>query len=86
MLLINTLIPVRFAYAKYCGSLSEDSPFEWAAAAPAENNRILSKFRALEVPQINAVGTQSLLHLYKNYCKFKKCLSCQDGHELMKTV
>jgi hypothetical protein len=63
LLLINTLIPVRFAYAKYCGSLSEDSLFEWAAAVPAENNRILSKFRALEVPQINAVGTQSLLHL-----------------------
>lgn len=86
LLLINTLIPVRFAYAKYCGSLSEDSLFEWAAAVPAESNRILRKFRALEVPQINAVGTQSLLHLYKNYCKFKKCLSCQVGHELMKTV
>lgn len=86
LLLINTLIPVRFAYAKYCGSLCEDSLFEWAGAVPAENNRILSKFRSLGVPQINAIGTQSLLHLYKNYCKFKKCLSCQVGHELMKTV
>lgn len=72
LLLNNTLIPVRFAYAKYCGSPCEDSLFEWAGVVTAENNRILSKFRTLGVPQINAIGKQSLLNLYKNYCKFKK--------------
>ncbi len=85
LLLINTLIPIRFAYAKYCGNSGVDSLFEWAATVPPENNRILSRFKAYEVPQVNAIGCQSILHLYKTYCKLKKCLSCQVGFELMKS-
>ena len=85
LLLINTLIPIRYAYANYCGKGVEDALFEWAASVPAENNRILSQFKALEVPQINAIASQALLHLHKNYCTFTKCLSCQVGYELMKT-
>ena len=85
LLLINTLIPIRYAYANYCGKGVEDALFEWAASVPAENNRILSQFKALEVPQINAIASQALLHLHKNYFTFTKCLSCQVGYELMKT-
>ena len=85
LLLINTLIPIRYAYANYCGKGVEDALFEWAASVPAENNRILSQFKALEVPQINAIASQALLHLHKNYCTFTKCLSCQVAYELMKT-
>ncbi len=85
LLLINTLIPIRYAYANYCGKAVEDALFEWAASVPAENNRILSQFKALVVPQINAIASQALLHLHKNYFTFTKCLSCQVGYELMKT-
>jgi hypothetical protein len=84
LLLTNTLIPIRFTYAKYKGSSGEDSLFEWAAVVPSENNRILSRFKSFEVPQVNAISSQSILHLYKKYCKLKKCLSCQVGFELMK--
>ena len=70
--------------AKYKGRSGEESLFEWAATVPSENNRILSRFKSLEVPQINAISCQSILHLYKKYCKLKKCLSCQVGFELMK--
>ena len=83
--MINTLIPIRYAYANYCGKGVEDALFEWAASVPAENNRILSQFKALVVPQINAIASQALLHLHKNYFTFTKCLSCQVGYELMKT-
>ena len=58
--------------------------FEWAAVVPSENNRILSRFKFFEVPQISAISSQSIFHLYKKYCKLKKCLSCQVGFELMK--
>ena len=85
LLLINTLIPIRFAYAKYTGQSGETSLFEWAETEPAEKNRILNTFKKYQIPQLNAVGSQSLLHLYKNYCIPKKCLSCQVGFELMKS-
>ena len=85
LLLINTLIPVRFAYAKYCANSGVEKLFEWAETVPAEKNRILNGFKSLEVPQINAIGCQSILHLYKNYCRLRRCLSCQIGFELMKT-
>jgi len=85
LLLINTLIPVRFAYAKYCANSGEEKLFEWAETIPAEKNRILDGFKSLEVPQINAIGCQSILHLYKSYCRQMRCLSCQVGFELMKT-
>jgi len=85
LLLINTLIPLRFAYAKYTGSSGETSLFDWAEAVPSEKNSILNKFKKLKIPQVNAVASQSLLHLYKNYCIQKKCLSCNVGFNLMKS-
>lgn len=84
LLLLNTILPFRFAYSKYCGNPNEDSLFEWASKTPAESNHCVHSFKSFEVPVLNAISSQALIHLFKNYCSVKKCLSCQVGFELMK--
>jgi hypothetical protein len=85
LLLLNTLLPFRFAYSKYCGKTDENLLFEWAAKTPAESNQFIHSFNELGVPVLNAMSSQALLHLFKQYCSLKKCLSCKVGFELMKS-
>jgi len=85
LILINTLIPLRFAYANYLGKAGEADLFEWFAKIPHEKNSILRKFTDHRVPHIHAGASQSLLHLYKEYCQKKRCLSCRVGFYLMKS-
>lgn len=45
----------------------------------AEQNSILKQWKSLDVNSDDALSTQGLLHLYKRYCKSKKCLDCNWG-------
>jgi hypothetical protein len=85
LIVINTLLPIRFAYQSYLGKDGTQDLFEWASKIPSEHNRILNGFANLGVPIINASSSQSLIQLFKNYCSKKKCLKCRVGFQLMKT-
>ncbi|MEK9613403.1 MAG: DUF2851 family protein [Flavobacteriaceae bacterium] len=84
LIVINTLLPIRFAYQSYLGKDGAQDLFEWATQIPSEHNRILDSFTKLGVPIINASSSQSLIHLFKNYCSNRKCLNCRVGFQLMK--
>ena len=47
-------------------------------------NETIKKFKALGVTIDHAGASQALLHLKKNYCDSKRCLSCNVGFQLMK--
>jgi len=85
LMLINTIIPFRFAYANYLGKTGEEDLFEWFAKVPREQNSVLKNFTDHGVPHLNAGASQALLHLYKEYCQKKSCLSCRVGFHLMKS-
>ncbi|MDC0874197.1 DUF2851 family protein [Flavobacteriaceae bacterium] len=86
LIVINTIIPIRFAYANFLGRIGEADLFEWFSKVPNERNSILKKFTDHQAPNINTGGSQALLHLYKEYCQQKKCLSCRVGFYLMKST
>jgi len=71
LLLLNTLLPFRFAYSKYCGKTDENLLFEWAAKTPAESNQFIHSFNELGVPVLNAMSSQALLHLFNNTAALK---------------
>lgn len=65
LIVINTIIPIRFAYANFSGRIGESDLFEWFSKVSNERNSILKKITDHQAPNINAGGDQALLHLYK---------------------
>lgn len=85
ILLINTVIPYKYAYA-----LHRNNPVEAENAMllmekiPAENNTIVRQWRILGQEIKNAADTQALLHLYQNYCQHHECVNCEVGYTIFK--
>jgi hypothetical protein len=84
LLLINTIIPIQFAYAKSLGKeIAEDLMAILVAVSP-EKNSIIDKFASFGVLSNSAFDSQSLLQLKNEYCNKGKCLDCAIGMELLK--
>jgi hypothetical protein len=84
LLVINTIVPFQFAYAKYQGKdISEQLLHLMETIAP-EKNIIIEKFSNFGIPSKSAFETQSLLQLKNNYCNHSKCLQCAIGTQLLK--
>ena len=90
VLLINTVIPYRYAYY---GSTTKDalwdmdngnseSPIVWLEAIPKEDNTIVRRWAALGQEIQSAADTQALIHLYQNYCQPHQCYHCDVGHQI----
>lgn len=84
LIVLNTVIPLQFAYAKSCGKeISEDLIAVLNDVEP-EKNSIVEKFNSFGIKARNAFETQSLLQLKNEYCNKNKCLDCAIGMELLK--
>ena len=84
LLIINTIIPIQFAYAK---SHSKDNTEEIIAIlnnVSPENNAVIDKFTSFGIKSKNAFESQSLLQLKNEYCNKIRCLECAIGLELLK--
>lgn len=84
LLLINTVVPLKFAYAAYVGNDISEEIVQLLSEIPAEKNIIIDKFRDFGIVANNAYETQALLQLKNEYCNKKRCLECGIGLELMK--
>ena len=84
LLLINTIIPLKFQYLKERGGVDEENMLKLIQQIKPEKNAIISKFSELKIIAKNAFETQSLLELKNNYCKPKRCLDCAIGNYLLK--
>ncbi|WP_394759977.1 DUF2851 family protein [Flavobacterium sp.] len=84
LLIINTIIPFRFAYEKSLGKETSEENVEFLEQITAEKNAIIDKFKSVGITSKNAFETQSLLQLKNEYCNKNKCLQCAVGLELLK--
>ena len=83
ILLINTVIPYKYAYAMYRqDSRKVEEAMELMEKIPAENNTIVRQWRVLGQEVKNAADTQALLHLYQNYCQHHECINCEVGYQI----
>ena len=86
LIIINTIIPLQFAYAKSQGKdISEDLIHLLDEVAP-EKNAIMDKFSSFGIKPRNAFESQSLLQLKNEYCNKSRCLECVIGKELLKKI
>ncbi|MEO8515951.1 MAG: DUF2851 family protein [Flavobacterium sp.] len=84
LLIINTIVPFRFAYDTSQGKDSGEKAVFLLEQIAAEKNSIIDKFQSIGVTAENAFETQSLLQLKNEYCNKSKCLQCAVGAELLK--
>ena len=84
-ILINTVVPVLFAYGLYHNNEDHKSKaIAWLEEISCEKNAITRGFESLAIANKNSFDSQSLIHLKNSYCNEKKCLECAIGNALLK--
>lgn len=84
LLLINTVIPLRFIYQKHIGKANQEEILQLIQSIKPEKNSVIERFTTLKVHSSSAFETQSLLELKNNYCSKHKCLQCAVGTALIR--
>lgn len=84
LLLVNTIIPLKFMYLKSMGDLNYTSVIEIIEQIKPESNSIIEKFKEFKIPCQNAMQSQALIQLKNEYCQKQLCLQCVVGNELLK--
>ena len=85
LLLINTIIPLKFMYLKSLGNNNFSSVIEIMNQIKPEKNTVISKFKELKITASSAFKTQALLQLKNKYCNKQLCLQCSIGKEILKS-
>lgn len=83
LLIINTIIPLKFVYEKSRGGVNEVEIRSVLNQLKPEKNAIISKFESFKIASKSAFDTQSLLELKNNYCAPKRCLECAIGNAVL---
>lgn len=84
LLIINTAIPVLFAYGRHHSKeyLCERA-FDIQESLKAEDNHITRMWKECGLEIKSAGDSQALIQLKKEYCDRKECLRCRFGHEFL---
>jgi hypothetical protein len=86
-LLINTAIPLLFAYGYLQGDRSlTQKALDWLSEMPSESNHIIDGFSSIGISSASAADSQSLKELKTRYCEAKRCLECGAGYALLRNT
>lgn len=83
LLLINTILPIKFSYSKSVGKQDDELIFNLVKSISIEKNSIVDKFLSLRNMEKSAMISQGLLQLKTEYCDKNKCLQCAVGSQLI---
>lgn len=84
LVLINTIIPLRFCYSRAIGNDEVEELLSLIEQIPAENNKIVQNFKKLRESCVeNSLQSQAMVQLKKMYCEANKCLDCAIGVKLL---
>jgi len=83
LLIINTIIPLQFSFAKTQGKPIENHVFNFMKQISVEKNSVVSKFLDLKSLEKNALTSQALIQLKQQYCDKNRCLQCAVGNSLI---
>ena len=84
LLCANAVIPMRFYAAIWHNNQAEkDRMIQWMEKIDAENNRVTRMWSKVGWKPKSMLDSQGQIHLFKNYCSQKKCLSCLIGIQLL---
>lgn len=86
-IIINTISPYLF----FVGELKnneelKEKAIDFLKQTEAEKNKYTRIWEGLNLPAKDAGQSQAMIHLTKNYCNLKKCLSCAIGTKILKST
>lgn len=85
LLLINTCIPMLFAYGRHTAKEEYcDRAFDLLEQLRAESNHIIRMWNECGLKVKTAGDSQALIQLKKEYCDRKDCLRCRIGYEYLR--
>ncbi|MBR9861358.1 DUF2851 family protein, partial [bacterium] len=84
LIVINAIAPMLFLYARKRGlPQKEEEALQYLQEIQPEEHRIIRLWEEFEIRPESAQDSQGLLHLYKTYCTFKRCLNCRIGKYIL---
>lgn len=83
LIILNCLIPIKYAYATAVGKDSIEHLIALAVAIGPEKNSIIEKFENIGIQASDSFHSQALLQLKNEYCNFNRCLNCEIGQKLI---
>ncbi len=85
LIIINAVVPLVYAYASVRGNSDlAEKTLDLLMALPPENNTIIRGWSQFGIKADSALRSQALIHLRKEYCDKRECLSCRWGHQLLR--
>jgi len=87
VILINTVVPILFAYGKVKKQLHlQEKAIRLLDLIKPESNYITNEFAKVGIFPCHAGDSQALIQLQKEYCEKKKCIFCRIGHKLLSSA
>lgn len=85
LLMINVAAPILYAYGALHGDIAlTEKAVALLESLPAERNSITAQWAAGGIKAEDAMRSQALLHLRKEYCDRGRCDECRYAYSLMK--
>ena len=87
LLLINLVAPMIYAHGSSLGDFeAAERGFSLWEDLQAERNTFIRQWTALGLKCGNAMRSQAMIQLRKEYCDRNRCLECRFGHALLRTT
>jgi len=83
LLLINTILPLKFYFAKQNGQLIDEVIINLIQGIASEKNSIVDMFTQINYKTKTALESQALIQLKTEYCDKNRCLKCAVGNSLL---
>lgn len=84
IILINTVAPLFYAHGETTGNYAlTDKAIDLLESLRPERNSIIDTFTHAGIDCPDALSSQALIQLRRNYCEARKCIYCKIGHHLL---
>lgn len=84
-LLANAVLPLRFYHSRIRGDqVGVQQALDWFDVLKPEDHRIARQWKRSGWGTASMLESQGQLHLFRQYCSLKKCLSCSIGVQALK--
>lgn len=84
-IVINTIVPLLVAYGRLRNiDYYTNRALRILRYLPAEQNKITKRWQKLNMPLCNAADSQGSIELFNNFCRLKKCFSCEIGQTILR--
>lgn len=82
-LVINAILPIKYAYAKFVGKDISEEIIRLAKEMSSEQNKVVKHFSEYRKLQKTAYESQALIRLHGQYCSRNNCLQCEIGKSFL---